>query len=176
MHAYLQGALAGLQIPARQGTETMGIYPMGAFVAADGEHCLVQVSNEIQWGKFCDLLGADDLKADPRFATNPDRVTNRDALRPLLQERLATRPAREWEEAFLDAGVPVAHVRGAGDVIRDPQILARDMVKPALLPGAKETTTWGVPIKIDGRSFTRALAIPDLDEHRGAILGELGKA
>ena len=58
MHAYLQGALVGLPLPVRMGSETMGIYPLGAFETGSGEYCLVQVSNDYQWRRFCDLLGA----------------------------------------------------------------------------------------------------------------------
>jgi formyl-CoA transferase/CoA:oxalate CoA-transferase len=173
MHAYLQGALAGLEVPGRLGSETMGIYPMGAFMTANGEHCLVQVSSDLQWKRLCGLLGADELARDPRFATNPDRVRNRDELRPLLQDYLSTRTAREWEALCLDAGVPVAHVRRTADVITDAQVLARDMIKPALLPGGREISTWGVPIKINGASFTRALAVPATDQHRAEILDEI---
>jgi len=174
MHAYLQGALADLPVPARQGSETMGMYPMGAFVCRDGEHCLVQVCNEFQWRRFCDVLGAGQLVDDPRFASNPDRVANRDDLRPLLQDYLQTRKATEWQSLCLEAGVPVSHVRQMTDVIHDEQVVARDMIQTARLPGGREVETWGVPIKIHGSGSKRLLSVPGYDEHREEILAELG--
>ncbi len=174
MHAYLQGALADLPVPARQGSETMGMYPMGAFVCRDGEDCLVQVCNEFQWQRFCDVLGADQLADDPRFASNPDRVANRDDLRPLLQDYLATRDAKEWQSLCLDAGVPLSHVRPMRDVISDEQVVARDMIQTARLAGGREVPTWGVPIKIQGSGTKGLLSVPGLDEHREEILQELG--
>jgi crotonobetainyl-CoA:carnitine CoA-transferase CaiB-like acyl-CoA transferase len=176
MHAYLQGALANLALPERQGSETMGMYPMGAFDCRDGEHCLVQVCNELQWQRFCDVLGADRLAGDPRFATNPDRVAHRDELRPLVQEYLRARGAKEWQELFLEVGVPVSHVRKTTDVIADEQVVARNMIQETRLPGGQEVRTWGVPIKIDGSSSKRLLSIPGLDEHREEILAELRDA
>jgi CoA:oxalate CoA-transferase len=173
MHAYLQGALAGLPVPGRQGSETMGMYPMGAFLASDGEYCLVQVSNEIQWRRLCDVLGAAELLADGRFTTNPDRVKNRDVLRPLLQRYFGLQPARHWERICLDAGVPVSHVRKTIDVTRDEQILARDMIKPVRLPGGRRISSWGVPLKINGQSARAVLSVPALDQHRAEILGEI---
>ena len=175
MHAYLQGALVGLPLPARMGSETMGMYPMGAFEASDGEHCLVQVSNEHQWRRFCDLLGATELAGDARFAANPLRVQNRDALRPLIQNYLRTRPAQEWEKLFTAAGVPVSHVRGMRDVIADEQIIARNMVKPTRLPGGREIPTWGVPVKINEQVASATLSVPGIDQHRGEILAELDR-
>jgi CoA:oxalate CoA-transferase len=135
----------------------------------------VQVSNEHQWRRFCTLLGADGLAADGRFADNPLRVKNRDALRPLIQQILRTRPAREWERLFLEAGVPVSHVRGLGDVIADEQVLARNMVKPVRLAGGREMGTWGMPVKMNGQLASATLQVPGLDQHRDEILAELAQ-
>jgi formyl-CoA transferase/CoA:oxalate CoA-transferase len=173
MHAYFQGALVDLPLPVRMGSETMGIYPLGAFDTANGEYCLVQVSNEHQWKRFCDLLGARELAADARFSSNPLRVKNRDALRPLIQDYMKQRGAQDWEKAFAEAGVPVAHVRSMKDVAADEQVRARGMVKPTRLPNGREIPTWGVPFKINEESNETVLAVPGVDQHRGDILAEL---
>ncbi len=175
MHAYFQGALVNLPLPVRMGSETMGIYPLGAFNTSNGEFCLVQVSNEHQWKRFCDLLGAIELAADARFATNPLRVKNRNALRPLIQAYMMKRGAQDWEKAFAEAGVPVAHVRSMNDVAADPQVRARKMVKPARLPNGREIPTWGVPFKINEELDDKVLGIPGVDEHRADILAELDR-
>ncbi len=173
MHAYLQAALAGIPLPGRMGSETLGIYPMGAFETQGGEYCLVQVSNELQWKRFCDLLGAQELAADERFASNPLRVKNRDALRPLIQKYLHAKPAPEWEKLFIAAGVPVSHVRPMRDVAADEQIVARNMVKPVKLASGRDITTWGVPVKMNEDVASRTLSVPGVDQHRGDILAEL---
>jgi CoA:oxalate CoA-transferase len=173
MHAYFQGALVGLSLPVRMGSETMGIYPLGAFETGNGEYCLVQVSNEYQWQRFCDLLGAAELAGDARFASNPLRVKNRDALRPLIQHYLRSRPAPEWEKLCTAAGVPLSHVRGLSDVAADEQIIARNMIKPTLLPSGREIPTWGVPVKVNEQVGSPTLAVPGIDQHRDEILAEL---
>lgn len=170
IHAYLQAALVGKTIPGRLGSETMGLYPMGAFMTEDGAYCLVQVSNEIQWKKLCAVLGVEALVDDPRFATNPDRVTNRDALRPLLQERLLSRPAADWEEALIAAGVPASQVCDMDAVATNDQVVARGMVKEAEIAGGHAIRTWGVPVRVDGLKPSGAGAVPGLDEHRDEIL------
>jgi crotonobetainyl-CoA:carnitine CoA-transferase CaiB-like acyl-CoA transferase len=173
MHAYLQGALVGLQLPIRMGTETLGMYPMGAFKTKNDEYCLVQVSNDIQWGRFCRALGAEWLAADGRFVSNPQRVKNRDALRAILDEHLRLRSAQEWEKLFGEAGVPVSHVRGLADVIADEQVLARNMVKQTILGSGKTIPTWGVPVKVNEDAESRLLRVPSLDQHREEILLDL---
>jgi len=175
MHAYMQGALVGLPLPVRMGSETMGIYPLGAFETQNGEYCLVQVSNEHQWRRFCDLLGAAELAGDARFSNNPLRVKNRDALRPLIQNYLRSRPAQQWDELFTAAGVPVSHVRSMDDVITDEQVVARNMVKPTVLGNGREIPTWGVPVKVNEQIESRTLAVPRIDQHRSEILAELAR-
>jgi crotonobetainyl-CoA:carnitine CoA-transferase CaiB-like acyl-CoA transferase len=172
-HAYLQGALANLPMPGRMGSETMGMYPMGAFETQNGEYCLVQVSNDYQWQRLCNLLGDAELVGDARFASNPLRVKNRDALRPLIQSHLRARTAQEWEKLLLAGGVPASHVRGMNDVAQDPQVLARQMVKPMRLSSGREVPTWGVPVKVNEKAATAVLAVPAVDQHRVEILAEL---
>jgi CoA:oxalate CoA-transferase len=173
MHAYMQAALMELPMPGRLGSETMGIYPVGAFQTADGGYCLLQVSNEHQWRRFCEILGAPELAADARFDGNPARVRNRDALRALIQQYLLQRPAREWEEVFIATGVPASEVRGLQAVAADDQMRARAMVKPALSPSGRRFPTWGVPVKIDEQTESSLLAVPGVDQHRDEILAEL---
>ena len=67
------------------------IVPYETFAAADGEFVLA-VGNDDQWRRFCGVLGADELGADERFATNrAARQPTTTTLRPLLVERLRTR-------------------------------------------------------------------------------------
>ncbi len=173
MHAYLQGALVGLPLAVRMGSETLGIYPLGAFETRNGEYCLVQVSNDHQWRRFCEVLGAKELAVDPRFADNPLRVKNRDALRPILASQLRTRSAQEWEQACTPAGVPVSHVRGLGDVAADEQVRARNMVKLARLGTGREIPTWGVPVKVNSDLSSPVLGVPTLDQHHDEIMADL---
>ena len=83
MHAYFQGALVGLTLPVRMGSETMGIYPLGAFETGNGEYCLVQVSNEHQWKRFCDRSARGTAGDRSSRATRCESRTA--TLRPLIQ-------------------------------------------------------------------------------------------
>lgn len=173
MHAYLQGGLVDATLSPRMGSETMGMYPMGVFMTQDGSHFLLQVSNETQWIKFCNVLKAQELIDDVRFKTNPDRVKNRDDLRPLIQNYLITKTAQEWESIFTAAGVPASQVRSVKEVISNDQVIERDMIKNVNLPNGKTIKTWGVPIKINEQSAKDIYAVPDLNQHHKEIIAEL---
>ena len=81
-----QNAFATGVAPGRLGNAHPNIVPYETFETADGS-IAVAVGSERQWLRFCAALGVPELAADPRFASNGDRVEHRDELRPLLAQR-----------------------------------------------------------------------------------------
>jgi formyl-CoA transferase len=71
---------------------------------------MICAGNDRQFAALCEALGAPELADDERFATNPRRVANRTALRPLLERRLATASVGQWAERLRAAGVPAGAV------------------------------------------------------------------
>lgn len=104
---------AGVE-PGRLGNVHPSISPYQTLRASDGPFA-VAIGNDGQFRAFCAALGLNELASDPRFATNPDRVANRDALDALCQPVLDTRTAAEWEERLRAARVPVGRVNTIGE-------------------------------------------------------------
>lgn len=100
---------AGGVVPGRLGNLHPSIAPYELLPCAEGELVLA-VGNDEQFRALCRVLGAPGLAEDPRFATNPQRVGNRDALRATLTARLASRPAREWVQPLSCERVPAGVV------------------------------------------------------------------
>jgi crotonobetainyl-CoA:carnitine CoA-transferase CaiB-like acyl-CoA transferase len=96
-------------VPTRMGNRHPSISPYELFATGEGELVLA-VGNDRQFELLCETLSAPELAADPRFATNPARVENRDALGPLLEQKLATRPAAEWAAELTERRVPAGVV------------------------------------------------------------------
>ncbi len=106
--------IAGV-VPGRLGNAHPSISPYELYPTGDGELVLA-VGNDRQFAALCDVIGAPKLVSDGRFATNGDRVANRDALGAALQQRLSSRPASEWAAQLTEARVPagvVNDLRGA---------------------------------------------------------------
>src|SRR5919112_804786 len=87
--------VAGGVVPFRMGNSHPSLFPYEPLPCADGE-LIITAGNDGQFRKLCEVLGAPDLPDDPRFRRNEDRTANRDELRPLLVERLRTRPKLDW--------------------------------------------------------------------------------
>jgi crotonobetainyl-CoA:carnitine CoA-transferase CaiB-like acyl-CoA transferase len=97
--------VAGGVVPYRMGNAHPSLFPYEPFPTGDGE-LVVVAANDGQFRLLARALGRPELLEDPRFATTPLRNANREALRPLLHEALATASAQEWFERLTAAGVP----------------------------------------------------------------------
>ena len=120
-----QAALVTGAEPRRWGNAHPTIVPYQAFDGADRAF-VVAVGNDAQWRKLCAAIGADDLGADERFATNPGRIEHRDELVGALAERFRARPAAAWLGMMEAAGVPCAPVQSVGEALADTVLTERD--------------------------------------------------
>jgi crotonobetainyl-CoA:carnitine CoA-transferase CaiB-like acyl-CoA transferase len=104
--------LAG-EIATRMGNAHPSIAPYELYRTGEGD-IVVAVGNDRQFAALCEVLGEPALAADARFATNADRVTNREALRVELERLLAARPAAGWVDELTEARVPAGQVNDVG--------------------------------------------------------------
>jgi crotonobetainyl-CoA:carnitine CoA-transferase CaiB-like acyl-CoA transferase len=97
--------VAGGVIPKRMGNAHPSLFPYEALPTADLD-LIIAAGNNGQFSKLCEILNLPELPHDPRFANTKDRTRNREALRPLLVERLRTKTANEWFRLLSAAGLP----------------------------------------------------------------------
>ena len=158
--------------PPRQGNSHPNIVPYQPFDAAD-QPVIVAVGNDRQFARLAAVLG-DPALQEPRFATNADRVVNRDALIPLIAARMRLRPAAEWLAALEQAGIPAGPINLINQALDDQQALFRGMSQVALGGALSPVAVTGGPVRIDGVRADAPLPPPGLGEHSDAVLAELG--
>ena len=147
--------------------------PYQAFRASDG-WINIGGANQANWERIADVLGHPEWRADPRFATNSDRMQNLPALVALMNEVLGTRTKADWVERFDAAGVPVGPVHTIGEALSHPQTLARGMVVDLVHPEAGATRALGCPIHFSGTPTAITRPAPRLGEHTREVLREHG--
>ena len=114
----------------RWGTQHPSIVPYDAFPTRDdGLYFVCGATNDVQFATLCTLLGLESLVHDARFATNADRVTNRESLYPLLNEAFHSRSIDEWIAAFDGSGLPYAPINNMERVFGHAQTDATAMVE-----------------------------------------------
>src|SRR5262245_62088606 len=165
--------LVGGEVPGRMGNRHPNVTPYETFRTSDGE-IAIAVGSERQWLRFCTELGAPELATDSRFATNGDRVRNRDGLRPIVAEAMARRTTSEWLAALDSAEVPVGPVRNLEEVFADPAVAAREMVVAVDHPTIGALRVPGIPYKLSGTPGSIRRPPPLLGEHTAEVLAELG--
>ncbi|HTK27939.1 MAG TPA: CoA transferase [Vicinamibacterales bacterium] len=153
--------------PGRMGNRHPTIVPYETFAAADGDFVLA-VGNDEQWRRFCEVAG---LGQDARWATNRQRVSGYDELRPIVAGALAARPRGEWIARLKAAGVPCGSVRDLADVFTDPQVAAREMIAALDHPSIGPLRLLGTPVKLSGTPGGVRSAPPTLGQHTDAVLG-----
>ncbi len=113
--------------PTRMGNAHPNIVPYQVVPTADS-HVIIATGNDRQYAETCRILGVPELVDDPRFKTNADRVSNRDALMPLLMARTRTMTKAALLAALEAAHVPAGPINTLPEVFADPQVKAREVV------------------------------------------------
>ena len=155
--------------PKRIGNTHPTIVPYQVFGTADGAMILA-CGNDNLYGKFCAVGGCESLARDPRFATNGDRVKNRDSLIPLLAEIFRTRTTKDWVSALEAAGVPCGPINTLAEAYAEPQTEAREMKVKLDHPVAGEITVAGSPMKFSSTPVVHDFPPPLLGQHTDEIL------
>jgi crotonobetainyl-CoA:carnitine CoA-transferase CaiB-like acyl-CoA transferase len=161
--------LATGESPARIGNTHPNIVPYQAFVTADG-YIVVAVGNDGQFVRFCEVIEMPGLARDSRFATNIERVRNRQALIPVLEEVMRGRGAGEWYEMLDAAGIPCGPINNLEQVFADPQVQARGMKVDLEHPLCGTVPQVGSPLKLSATPVACDTAPPLLGEHTDEIL------
>jgi itaconate CoA-transferase len=159
--------------PPRTGASHAAIAPYGPFECGDGGVIFLGIQNEREWERFCEVvLGRPEMANDERFASNSERVENRDDLHQEIEAILEELSSEEAIERLDGAKIANARMRTVRDFLDHPQLEARDRwrevgspVGPlrALLP----------PATMDDTEPVMA-PIPSVGEHTDKILAELG--
>jgi len=166
--------LSGGVLPQPPGSAHEYTVPWQAFEAKDG-HIVVATRQDGFWRKLCGVLGEPDLAADPRFATNADRVANREALVPRLERMFRARTVADWLERLRAAEVPAAPANNLDGAFAEPPVGEREMIVEYDHPDVGRVRLPGNPIKMSSMTGTPSQPAPRLGEHTDAILSELLK-
>ena len=133
--------------PKRLGAAHPTLVPYQAFMCQDGKFINVAVGSERIWDRFCQGMKKPEWRDSPDYATNSDRVRNREKIVPFLQEIFLTRPVNEWVQDLQEFNVPCGPINDLAEVFSDPQLLHRKMLVEMAHPTLGSIKQTGIPIK-----------------------------
>ena len=168
-HAIALTTISG-EAPRPSGARHPSITPFETFHASDGLF-VIAAGNDVLFARLCEALRL-PIAEDERFATNPARCENARLLKRLIEAVTLEKGKQHWIDLLTEAGVPTGPIQNVAEVLKDPQIRARNMVVDVLDQAGKPAyVAAGNPIKMSALAdpSTRPPA-PKLDEHRQEIL------
>lgn len=146
--------------PRRMGNAHPNLAPYQPFPVADG-HFILAVGNDGQFARLCEIVDRAELASDPDFATNPERVANRDRLIAELETAFSGWTKQDILAACEAAGIPAGPINALDDVFDDPQVLARGLRID--LPGG--TSGVRTPIRFSDAALQLNVPAPALGQH-----------
>lgn len=161
------------RVPGRLGTANRMAAPYEAVRASDG-YFVIGANNDRLWLKLCEALERPDLKANPSYKTNADRLANRGALAADLEKTFLTHDRDHWASLLLDAGVPAGPISDYAEVFASDHVKAREMKMTIDHPIEGVIPNIGFPVKLTGTPQQIRRPPPLLGEHNDEIFAELG--
>jgi len=160
------------QSPHRYGNAHSTVVPYEVFQCVDGYFALA-CGNDGQFKRMMQIVGHPEMAVDERFATNPGRVVNRDALFPRLAEIFAEFTVADLLARLESVGVPCGRINTLDRTLTDPQVLHREMVVEVDHPTIGKLKVLGVPFKFSETPAQIKSAPPLLGQHTAEVLGEM---
>jgi formyl-CoA transferase/CoA:oxalate CoA-transferase len=160
--------------PPRLGNTHPTITPYQPFPTSDG-YIIVAGGTDRIWSRLCEVVGiADEIRDDPRFASNPARNVNRSEVVALLTERFKAQASETWLTRLREADVPCGPINFLDQALADPQVLAREFIVVLDHPVAGMVRSLGFPPHLREGAVNYRLAPPTLGQHSDQVLAELG--
>ncbi|MEO7008772.1 MAG: CoA transferase [Caldimonas sp.] len=161
------------RVPTPVGTSNKMAAPYQAVRAADG-YLVMGATNQKLWTALCKLMDRADLVDDARFATNAKRLAHREALIEELERTFTQRPAAEWIDRMLAAGIPAGPLLTYPEAFDSAHGRHREMRIEIDHPVEGKVPNIGFPVKLSATPARVRLPPPLLAEHTDEVLAELG--
>jgi len=166
--------LATGENPPRLGNQHPNIAPYQEFPTKDG-YIILAVGNDPTFERFCKAFGQAALLADPRFATNPIRVQNRQLVTDTLTPVMKSKTTAEWIEALEALKIGCGPINTLEQVFADPHVQAREMVVEMAHGSGETVKVIANPVKLSATPPSYRSAPPVLGEHTQGVLTDVLK-
>ncbi|WP_055483310.1 CaiB/BaiF CoA transferase family protein [Sphaerimonospora mesophila] len=157
----------------RTGNAAGFVVPAGAYGCADG-HVYIAIGLDKEWRAFAEELGRPELGRAAGFATNAERVANREAVDALVGDWCAGRTAEQVEAALTRRGLTAQRVRSFAEVAKDPHVAEREMLQETRLSNGSAAPLTGPAVKFSRTPSRVRAGAPEPGAHTAEILDGLG--
>lgn len=161
------------KVPGPMGSAHPSLCPYKLFKTLDGQ-VMLGVANDRAWQRFCEVAGMQAYVAEPKYATNADRVRHFDETNALVQEFMLLKTTDDWISSLRQAGVPVAPIHTLDQALSDKHVLARGIVSSTIHPTVGEVKHISQPVTFNHQARQSQRPPPVLGQHTQEVLREAG--
>ena len=153
----------------RTGNQSTGASPAAAYPTSDGKYVYIFAQDSSHFPRLCGLMGKPELADDPRFRDRPGRTKNREEINDLVGQWACTLTADALEAILNEAGLAYGRVNEVEDVMKDPQVQAREMLVEVEHHGKGTLPLVAVLPKLSKTPGSIRMPSPLLGEHNEEI-------
>src|SRR5215467_8355753 len=165
---FIHGLLAEkavLGVDRRQlGNTSFYTAPSDAYKTQDG-WIVVSVVGEDMFARWAKLVAHPEFVSDPRFADDQSRADHRGSITVAMEVWLSSRTTEQAMAELENARIPAGPVLSLDQVLDDPQVKARELLKYVEHPGAPK------PVPLANTAVQLSETPPGI-RSRAALLGE----
>ncbi|GGC86015.1 CaiB/BaiF CoA transferase family protein [Undibacterium terreum] len=171
--AWIEGALNGAKFVEQHDRKRPANALLNPYRTKDGRWFLLVAAQGKDWHGFVETMNLPQLLVDPRFADGTLRNQNAEALVSILDPVFAEQPLAHWVDVLNRGRVIFGVVQTFDEIVKDPQMLANDVLVPLAEPTGKASHTVNSPLTLVGVPKVAPGRAPDLGEHSVNVLTEL---
>lgn len=161
------------QLAPRLGNAHSTIVPYQTFATSDG-YLILAIGNDSQFRRFCEIIDKTEWADNPDYTTNSNRVRNREALIPMIEDIMVQKETGYWLEHLYHHDIPVGPVNTVDQTFAMEQIIERKMkIEMAHDETGKQVELVGSPLKLSESPAQYTISPPVLGQHTEDILVNL---
>jgi crotonobetainyl-CoA:carnitine CoA-transferase CaiB-like acyl-CoA transferase len=165
--------LIAKEVPEQMGNDHPTSIPTGVFPTSDG-FINIAAGDQTMWTRLCKAIGAEKLLSEPDYADGQLRSKNRKRVNADLSGYTKLKSSKEWAEIFENAGVASGPIYKMNEVFDDPQVKHLGMAAPVKHPQLGDSAVVNQPFALSRTPSEIRTVTPDVGQHTGEILNELG--
>ena len=150
----------------------LAVSPYNVYGCRDGWFAII-CNNDEHWANLCAAMGRPELKDDPRFARNSDRVKNMAATDAIVEAWASGLTRAEIFEATGAHRVPSAPVRELSEVLDNAHMRGRGMIEDIDHPRLGSIAVPGSPMRYHGTAQTPAAPSAAAGQDNAEVYREL---
>lgn len=163
------------KVKERSGSASNTASPRNVYRCADGKYVALSGSTPQVARRIFEVIGRPDMNDDPRFATNSDRVRNRELVDGAIAEWFARYGHDEALRIMREAGATVGPIYSIADIAADAHFAEREIITDV-----EDATFGALPMhnivpRLSGTPGVWRRPAPEIGEHTAEILREIGR-